>query len=184
MRRLLLFLLLTFAALTCHAQRGSKGQHTAAFTYGCNFSADKAWTTSLSYCNYRLYGTLDADFTYNRSEGNYKSYSTPINNYMLSGGYSQRLVQSYKRNFILYAGINAAIGYTQCNKGNAKLSEGILLSATEEVSYAISPIVRADWFVSKLFGFTFRLQDMIFIKSDIMQPHNAMASVGFKHLIQ
>lgn len=184
MKRLVLLLMLMTTALVASAQRGSKGQHTAAFTYGANLTADKAWTTSLSYSNYRLYGTLDADFTYNRSQGNYKSYGAPINNYMLSGGYSQRLVQNYKRTFILYAGINAAIGYTQCNKGESKLSEGILLTTKEEVSYAIAPAVKLDWFVSKLFGFTFRVQDMIFIKSDLMQSHNALATIGFKYLIQ
>ena len=108
MKRLVLILMLTTAALSSYAQRGSKGQHTAAFTYGCNFTADKAWTTSLSYSNYRLYGTLDADFTYNHCEGSYKTYGAPVNNYMFSGGYSQRLIQNYRRTFILYAGINAA----------------------------------------------------------------------------
>lgn len=184
MKRLVLILMLTTAALSAYAQRGSKGQHTAAFTYGCNFTADKAWTTSLSYSNYRLYGTLDADFTYNHCEGSYKTYGAPVNNYMLSGGYSQRLIQNYRRTFILYAGINAAIGYTQCNKGDSKLADGILLTIKEEVSYAIAPALKMDWFVSKLFGFTFRVQDMIFIKSDLMQSHNAMASLGFKYLIQ
>lgn len=184
MKRLVLLLLLLTSALASYAQRGSKGQHTAAFTYGCNMTANKAWTTSLSYSNYRLFGTLDADFTYNRSEGSYKSHGAPTNNYMLSGGYSQRLVQNYKRTFILYAGINASIGYTQCNKGKSKLTDGIYLTTTEEVSYALSPVLKADWFVSRLFGFSFRVQDMIFVKSDLMQPHNVMLSLGFKYLIQ
>ena len=184
MKRLAFLLLLMVTTTVSYAQRGSKGQHTAAMTYGCNLTSAYGWSMILAYNNYRQSGTLDADFIYSYSKGAYEDIKVPVNNYMLYGGYSHRILENYKRTFTLFVGANAGIGYTQCNGGERELVSGVDLKTVEEISYALSPVVKVDCFVTKLFGFTFRVQDMIFIKSDLLKPHNLTLSLGFKYLIQ
>lgn len=177
----MLFLLLASGA---SAQRGNKGQHAASLTYGINANADNGWTMGLNYYNYRKAGTMDVSFLYNSYKGKYRNNRADIRNYLLSGGYSQKLLQNYTRTLIMYAGANAAIGYTQGNNGNSQLTSGITLKKTEEISYALVPTFRMDIYVSKNFGFTAQIQDMIFVHSDLMQPHNTTITIGLKYLIK
>lgn len=184
MKQLALLFLLMVTATVSYAQRGSKGQHTAAMTYGCNVTSAYGWSMILAYNNYRQSGTFDADFIYSYSKGAYEDIKVPVNNYMFYGGYSHRIAENYKRTFSFFIGANAGIGYTQCNRGESQLTSGVELKTVEEISYALSPVIKVDCFITRLFGFTFRAQDLIFIKSDLLKPHNVTLSLGFKYLIQ
>lgn len=169
---------------TAMAQRGNKGQHSVALRYGLNTPAEAAWAMGIEYNNYRKGGTIDAEFMYCYSEGYYKEHRAAIHNYMLCGSYSHRLLQNYRRTLMVYAGAGAAIGYTQGNNGDRELAPGISLKTTEELAYALVPSLRMDIFVAKNFGFTAKVQDLIFIHSDLMQPHNTTITIGFKYLIK
>lgn len=175
MKKLLIIPLLLYT-LTLSAQRAQKGQHAISAGAGL-VNSPSAFIIDLGYSNYRSSGIIDINLYYNGSKMEYQQLTTPLHKYIISAGYKHRLLQNYRRNFLLYAGAAAGLGY-----GTADKLDGIEMT-TNSILYTLIPAVQSDWFISKQTALTLRAADMIFISSDL-DNNDLTLTIGLKYIIK